>query len=135
MDLMQRRRELMAMIRGNDRVKVKQGKFTGDGSLHAYVPCEFEPDIIAVWCDANIAANPGDKALTWAIIQKDKYVVTQRYTNGTNVNPTSYTTDKITGFSKSSYANGAMHLWLENQSSNVFTNNAEYDYVFLKYSE
>lgn len=132
---MQRRRELMAMMRGNDKVKLKQGKFTGDGSLRAYIPCDFEPDIISVWCDANIAANPGDKALTWAVIQKDKYVTAQRYTNGTNVNPIPSTTNKITGFGMSTYSNGIMTLWLENQSSNTFTNNAEYDYVFLKYSE
>ena len=132
---MQRRRELMAMIRGNDRVKVKQGKFIGDGSLRAYVSCEFEPDIIAVWCDANIAANPGEKALAWAVIQKDKYATMQRYTNGTNVAPSAYTTYKITGFGMSTYSDGTMTLFLENQSNHVFTNNAEYDYVFLKYSE
>jgi hypothetical protein len=130
-----RRRILMAMMRGGDKVKVKIGKFTGDGSLHAYVPCEFEPDIISVWCDANIAANPGGKALAWAVIQRDMYAAFQRYTNGTNVNPSSGTTLKLTGFGMSSYSAGTMHLWLENQSQNVFTSNAEFDYVFLKYSE
>lgn len=125
----------MTMMRGNDKVKLKQGKFTGDGSLRAYVPCDFEPDIIAVWCDANIAANPGERALAWAVIQKDMYADTRRYTNGTNVRPSAYNSDKITGFGMSTYSDGVMTLWLENQSTNVFTNNAGYDYVFLKYSE
>lgn len=68
--------------------KVQTGTFVADGSNAISIPCQFEPDIIVVWCD-DLKTNPGISTggLVSCFIVREFGYNTFRYTNATSSNP------------------------------------------------
>ena len=109
------------------------GTFVGDGTLHQSVSCSFAPDYIGVWSAEIGGVNPGEACLVQAEIIRDMNILCARFTNGTNTSPSISGSSGITDLGTITYTNGAVDLFIMNQSSNKFFNGKTYEYVMIKF--